>query len=124
MIARHGEERTQEILTAGGGTHLLVFPNLVIIGVHLRVIRPVTVLTEVFLYPTLLKGAPAEVNATRLRGHESFYGPAGGGQPTTWRCSSAIRWDSAPKSTRGYSLPATCIRNSRMLTAPPWTNYR
>ncbi len=79
MIARHGEERTREILTAGG-THLLVFPNLVIIGVHLRVIRPVTVdHTEVFLYPALLKGAPAEVNATRLRGHESFYGPAGGG---------------------------------------------
>jgi phenylpropionate dioxygenase-like ring-hydroxylating dioxygenase large terminal subunit len=79
MINRHGQERAEEILTAGG-THILVFPNLVLIGVHIRVIRPVTIdQTEVFLYPTLLKGVPAEVNAARLRGHESFYGPAGGG---------------------------------------------
>lgn len=79
MIARHGAARAEEILTAGG-THLLIFPNLVLIGVHIRVIRPVTVdQTEVFLYPALLKGVPAEVNASRLRGHESFYGPAGGG---------------------------------------------
>jgi phenylpropionate dioxygenase-like ring-hydroxylating dioxygenase large terminal subunit len=79
MIQRYGRERAEEILTAGG-THLLVFPNLVLIGVHIRVIRPVKIdETEVFLYPTLLKGVPAEVNATRLRGHESFYGPAGGG---------------------------------------------
>lgn len=79
MVNRYGQERAEEILTAGG-THLLVFPNLVLIGVHIRVIRPVTIdETEVFLYPTLLKGVPAEVNATRLRGHEAFYGPAGGG---------------------------------------------
>lgn len=79
MIARYGRERAEEILTAGG-THLLVFPNLVLIGVHIRVIRPVKIDgTEVFLYPTLLKGVPAEVNAARLRGHEAFYGPAGGG---------------------------------------------
>jgi len=79
MIKKHGEERTKEILTAGG-THLLVFPNLVLIGVQIRVIRPVKIdETEVFLYPTLLKGVPDEVNAARLRGHEAFYGPAGGG---------------------------------------------
>lgn len=79
MVNRHGQERAEEILTAGG-THLLVFPNLVLIGVHIRVIRPVTIdQTEVFLYPTLLRGVPAAVNAARLRGHEAFYGPAGGG---------------------------------------------
>jgi hypothetical protein len=79
MINRYGQERAEEILTAGG-THILVFPNLVLIGVHIRVIRPVTIdQTEVFLYPTLLKGVPAAVNAARLRGHEAFYGPAGGG---------------------------------------------
>jgi phenylpropionate dioxygenase-like ring-hydroxylating dioxygenase large terminal subunit len=79
MIARHGQERAEEILTAGG-THLLVFPNLILIGVQLRVIRPVTIdETQVFLYPTLLKGVPPQVNAARLRGHETFYGPAGGG---------------------------------------------
>jgi len=79
MVKKHGEERTEDILTSGG-THLLVFPNLVLIGVQIRVIRPVKIdETEVFLYPTLLQGVPEEVNAARLRGHEAFYGPAGGG---------------------------------------------
>ena len=79
MVARYGKERTEEILTSGG-THLLVFPNLVLIGVQIRVIRPIKIdETEVFLYPTRLKDAPEDINITRLRGHESFYGPAGGG---------------------------------------------
>ncbi|MBI3246373.1 MAG: Rieske 2Fe-2S domain-containing protein [Deltaproteobacteria bacterium] len=79
LLARHGQARVEELLTAGG-THLLVFPNLILIGVQIRVIRPVKIdETEVFLYPTLLKGAPSELNAARLRGHEAFYGPAGGG---------------------------------------------
>jgi phenylpropionate dioxygenase-like ring-hydroxylating dioxygenase large terminal subunit len=79
LIAGHGEARTKELLTARG-THLLVFPNLVLIGVQIRVIRPIKIdETEVFLYPTLLTGAPHELNVARLRGHEAFYGPAGGG---------------------------------------------
>jgi phenylpropionate dioxygenase-like ring-hydroxylating dioxygenase large terminal subunit len=79
LIARYGEERTKELLTARG-THLLIFPNLIIIGVQIRVIRPIRVdETEVFLYPTFLKGAPHQLNVARLRGHEAFYGPAGGG---------------------------------------------
>jgi phenylpropionate dioxygenase-like ring-hydroxylating dioxygenase large terminal subunit len=79
LIARYGEERTKELLTARG-THLLVFPNLILIGVQIRVIRPVQVNeTEVFLYPAFLKGAPHHLNVARLRGHEAFYGPAGGG---------------------------------------------
>jgi phenylpropionate dioxygenase-like ring-hydroxylating dioxygenase large terminal subunit len=79
LIAKYGEERTNELLTARG-THLLVFPNLILIGVQIRVIRPVRVdETEVFLYPAFLKGAPHQLNLARLRGHEAFYGPAGGG---------------------------------------------
>jgi phenylpropionate dioxygenase-like ring-hydroxylating dioxygenase large terminal subunit len=79
LIAKHGQTRTEELLTARG-THLLVFPNLVLIGVQIRIIRPIKVdQTEVFLYPTLLAGAPHELNLARLRGHEAFYGPAGGG---------------------------------------------
>jgi phenylpropionate dioxygenase-like ring-hydroxylating dioxygenase large terminal subunit len=79
MAAKHGAERAKEVLTAGG-THMLVFPNLVLLGVQIRVIRPITVdQTEVFLYPALLKGVPEEVNSARLRAHEAFYGPAGGG---------------------------------------------
>ena len=79
MIAKYGTERATELLTAAG-THMLVFPNLVLIGVQIRVIQPIKVdETEVFLYPTFLQGVPQEVNVARLRGHESFYGPAGGG---------------------------------------------
>lgn len=79
LIARYGAERTKELLTTRG-THLLVFPNLILIGVQIRVIRPVQVDdTEVFLYPAFLKGAPHQLNVARLRGHEAFYGPAGGG---------------------------------------------
>jgi phenylpropionate dioxygenase-like ring-hydroxylating dioxygenase large terminal subunit len=79
LVVRYGEERTRQLLTARG-THLLVFPNLVLIGVQIRVIRPIQVdETEVFLYPTFLKGAPHKLNVARLRGHEAFYGPAGGG---------------------------------------------
>ena len=52
------------------------------IGVQLRVIRPLAPdLTEVYLYPTLLKGVEPELNQWRLRGHESFFGPAGFGAP-------------------------------------------
>ena len=79
LIARHGRARTEELLTARG-THLLVFPNLILIGVQIRVVRPIKIdETEVFLYPALLTGAPHELNVARLRGHEAFYGPAGGG---------------------------------------------
>jgi phenylpropionate dioxygenase-like ring-hydroxylating dioxygenase large terminal subunit len=81
MVARYGEARAKEIITSGG-THLLVFPNLVMIGVQLRVIRPLSPdHTEVYLYPTLLKGVEPELNQWRLRGHESFFGPAGFGAP-------------------------------------------
>jgi len=79
MVRRYGQERTEEILTAGG-THLLVFPNLILIGVQIRVVQPInTGETQVFLYPTLLKGVAPEMNVERLRGHESFFGPAGKG---------------------------------------------
>ena len=81
MISRYGAARTAEILNAGG-THALIFPNLILIGVQIRVPQPVTVdHTEVTLYPTTLKGVSAELNSVRLRGHEAFFGPAGMGQP-------------------------------------------
>jgi len=81
MNERYGKERAAEILNAGG-THALIFPNLILIGVQIRVPHPVSVdHTDVCLYPTTLKGVPVEVNASRLRGHESFFGPSGMGQP-------------------------------------------
>ncbi|HEX5365374.1 MAG TPA: Rieske 2Fe-2S domain-containing protein [Acidimicrobiales bacterium] len=77
-------ERALEVASANGagGFNLLVFPNLLIIGVQIRVVHPRAVdRTDVELYPATLKGMPDDVNAGRLRGHESFYGPAGGGAP-------------------------------------------
>jgi hypothetical protein len=50
--------------------------------VQIRVVYPIAVdQTEVVLYPTTLKDAPAKLNQARLRAHEDFYGPAGFGQP-------------------------------------------
>jgi len=77
-------ERATEVLLANGtqGYNLLVFPNLQIIGCQLRVIHPRAVgLTEVDLYPYLHDGAGDEENTARLRTHEAFYGPSGGGGP-------------------------------------------
>ncbi|WAX58399.1 Rieske 2Fe-2S domain-containing protein [Jatrophihabitans cynanchi] len=80
LVARDGREAAAELLRVGAA-HAFIFPNLALIASQLRVIRPVTVdRTEVYLYPTLLAGAPDEVNEHRLRSHEAFYGPAGGGQ--------------------------------------------
>ena len=81
MVERYGKERAAEILNAGG-THTYIFPNLILIGVQLRVAQPAGVdHTEICLYPTLLKGVAPELNAGRLRGHEAFFGAAGMGQP-------------------------------------------
>jgi phenylpropionate dioxygenase-like ring-hydroxylating dioxygenase large terminal subunit len=79
LVDAHGEARAHHVLSHGAG-HVAVFPNLVIIASQLRVIRPISVdETDAFIYPTLLKDVPSELNEERLRRHESFYGPAGGG---------------------------------------------
>lgn len=74
-----------ERLGIGSGTQpfsLIVFPNLVLIGSQVRVIRPIAPLrTEVHVYPMMLKGVDEEVNVKRLRTHEAFYGAAGFGLP-------------------------------------------
>jgi phenylpropionate dioxygenase-like ring-hydroxylating dioxygenase large terminal subunit len=81
LVVRYGETRAAEILAASN-VNLAIFPNLLIIGVQLRNVIPVSVnRTEVFLTPTTLRGVPEEINVSRLRAHESFYGPAGGGAP-------------------------------------------
>ena len=81
---RLGEARAREVVRTNGGLgfNLLVFPNLLLIQVQIRVVQPRRVdWTEVELYPTLLDGASEAMNARRLRVHESFYGPSGGGAP-------------------------------------------
>ncbi|HEX4978886.1 MAG TPA: Rieske 2Fe-2S domain-containing protein [Acidimicrobiales bacterium] len=77
----HGD-RAAEVLAKSRDPHLGVWPNLQLIGVQIRVIRPIAPdRTEVTLYPALLEGVPDEINDARLRSHEWFYGPAGFGQP-------------------------------------------
>lgn len=81
MDKRYGRARAEEIIRANG-TILCVFPNLIIIGSQLRIIRPVSASeTEVYYYPALLKGMPDEINVTRLRATERTHGPAGGTGP-------------------------------------------
>jgi phenylpropionate dioxygenase-like ring-hydroxylating dioxygenase large terminal subunit len=77
-------ERAEQVIVDGGteGYNLVIFPNLSIIGAQIRVIHPRTATTtDVELYPFLHDGATDETNAQRLRLHEAFYGPAGGGGP-------------------------------------------
>ena len=79
MVSSYGESRAEEVIAAGG-THMNVFPNLVVLGQQVRTIRPLTPeKTEVELAFALLKGVPEELNTMRLRQYEQFYSPQGGG---------------------------------------------
>ena len=79
LISAHGRERA-DMLATRSRAHMLIFPNVVLLANQIRRVNPKSVgETEVFLYPTLLKGAPPEINRNRLKEHEEFYGPAGGG---------------------------------------------
>jgi phenylpropionate dioxygenase-like ring-hydroxylating dioxygenase large terminal subunit len=95
LLDRYGEDRTAEILGASN-VNLAVFPNLLIIGIQFRNVIPVnTARTDVHLTPTTLVGVPDEINVARLRAHEAFYGPAGGGAPDDVemfnRCTEGLR---------------------------------
>lgn len=79
MVASYGQARAEEVI-ASGGTHMNVFPNLVVLGQQVRTIRPLAPeRTEVELAFARLKGVPEELNAMRLRQYEQFYSPQGGG---------------------------------------------
>jgi len=88
MIAEVEKERGEEgarrfVSSLGGnGVNLAIFPNLVLIGVQIRVVKPVAAnLTEVDVHATTVKGIPEGLNRARLRNHEAFFGPAGFGGP-------------------------------------------
>lgn len=79
MVASYGSARAEEVI-AIGGTHMNVFPNLVVLGQQVRTIRPLAPeRTEVELAFARLKGVPEELNTMRLRQYEQFYSPQGGG---------------------------------------------
>lgn len=64
------------------GFNLTVFPNLQVIGTHLREIVPLDVDSTAVRYtPLTVAGHPEELNQLRLRAHELFYTAAGFGVP-------------------------------------------
>lgn len=79
MVKAHGKQRAEELIIVGG-THMNIFPNSMVLAQQLRTVRPIAVdRSEVYLRPALLKGVPDELNTLRIRQHESFYSPQGGG---------------------------------------------
>ena len=82
MFAAYGEEQAKKNLSLAGDPHLGVFPNLQVIGNQIRIINPISAdETEVLMFPVLLEDVPDEINALRMRQHESFYGPSSSGSP-------------------------------------------
>jgi phenylpropionate dioxygenase-like ring-hydroxylating dioxygenase large terminal subunit len=82
MHKAHGDERARMLICLGGDPHLGIFPNMQLIGNQIRIITPLAPdLTQVTMTAVRLGGVSEEMNATRLRQHESFYGPAGAGSP-------------------------------------------
>jgi len=82
MKARYGEEHALFLIGNHGDPHIGLFPNMQIIGSHIRVIVPIAPdLTEVHMYPMAMGGVSDEINQYRLRRHEFSYGPASFVQP-------------------------------------------
>jgi phenylpropionate dioxygenase-like ring-hydroxylating dioxygenase large terminal subunit len=82
MKAKHGEERAKLLISLAGDPHVGIYPNLQLINNQIRILNPISAdECEVIMFPVLFEGVSPEINALRLRQHESFYGPAGSGSP-------------------------------------------
>lgn len=84
LVEGLGKERAEKVLDVAPGSagNLTIFPNLIFVSMHIRVVRPRAVdRTDIELFPMTLAGAPESVNLARLRTHEPMYGPAGGVAP-------------------------------------------
>jgi phenylpropionate dioxygenase-like ring-hydroxylating dioxygenase large terminal subunit len=82
MHRAHGEERARLLISLSGDPHVGIFPNMQLIHNQVRIVNPLRVdETEVVMIAVRLGGVSDEMNAARLRTHESFYGPAGAGSP-------------------------------------------
>jgi phenylpropionate dioxygenase-like ring-hydroxylating dioxygenase large terminal subunit len=78
MIAAHGEERAAQIL--GIGWRLQLFPNAAFANNQIRIIRPISIdKTEILQYHVVLPGTSDAMKTAGVKGHQSFYGPAGYG---------------------------------------------
>ena len=75
LRAEVGDDTYEDFLggLTGAGINVGIYPNLQLIGIHIRRIDPVSVdQTVVSVRPLLVDGAPAQVNWLRLRYHELF----------------------------------------------------
>ena len=78
LIARHGPERTEEIL-AYDRFNSVIYPSLTFqaFGQHIRVVRPISVdRTEINIWPIWLNGAPEELNRRAIRSLSATHSPA------------------------------------------------
>jgi len=77
MERAYGEEKARRLLGTMAPL-IYIFPNLMYLMTHIRVVQPVSV-AETFVHyqPMLLDGAPDEINEERLRMHEFMFGAAG-----------------------------------------------
>lgn len=90
LVERLGPERAEEVIAKT--FRLLVFPNLTISTEQIRVVRPLAVdHTEVIQYHVRVPGAPGDVNASRVRKHVDFAGPAGNGSPDDFEVFERIQ---------------------------------
>lgn len=75
-------DRMALTLSRSHDPHLGVWPNLQLLGYHIRLIRPLGPdRTEVIAFPTLLEDAPTALNEARVARHQLLFGPAGFVQP-------------------------------------------
>ena len=78
IAEREGSREKAIWLTHGGGSHITVFPNLMILWDAVRTIQPVSLHKAVIYYhPAQLKGASQEINTARIMSHQTGFGPAG-----------------------------------------------
>jgi phenylpropionate dioxygenase-like ring-hydroxylating dioxygenase large terminal subunit len=75
-------DRFNTTLSRSHDPHLGIWPNMQLLGYHIRLIRPLGPdRTEILAFPTYLEGAPDAVNAARVDRHQLLFGPAGFVQP-------------------------------------------
>jgi phenylpropionate dioxygenase-like ring-hydroxylating dioxygenase large terminal subunit len=75
-------DRMAQTLSRSHDPHLGVWPNLQLLGFHIRLVRPLGPdRTEILAFPTLLEGAPDAVNEERVARHQLLFGPSGFVQP-------------------------------------------
>jgi phenylpropionate dioxygenase-like ring-hydroxylating dioxygenase large terminal subunit len=80
IVARVGEARASQIL--GTGWRMQLFPNAAFAANQIRVIRPIAFdQTEVLQYHVVLPETSPAQRTAAVKGHQSFYGPAGYGSP-------------------------------------------